>query len=170
MMMKKIAILAVLLTFSQGLLAQQNHRIGVVNLEQALFNTEAARQLEANTREEFTEDEQRLEQLNAELQEIVERAQRDESILSDSELRRLNNDAQDKQVQLRVVAERLQEAWDERQQQFVNGMRQALGQAIEEVVQEGDYDLVLNAEQVAYFNNTYDITAEVTARLNELTQ
>ncbi|MGM0633197.1 MAG: OmpH family outer membrane protein [Pseudomonadota bacterium] len=141
-----------------------------MNLEQALFNTEAARQLEADTREEFTEDEQRLEQLNAELQEIVERAQRDESILSDSELRRLNNDAQDKQVQLRVVAERLQEAWDERQQQFVNGMRQALGQAIEEVVQEGDYDLVLNAEQVAYFNNAYDITAEVTARLNQLTQ
>lgn len=169
-MMKKIVVIAALLVFSQSLFAQEGPVIGVVNLEQALFNTEVARELEANIREEFSEDEARLEQLNAEMQEIIQRAQRDESILSESEMRRLNADAQDKQVQLRVVAERLQEAWEERQQEFVDGMRQNLGQAIEEVVQEGGYDLVLNAEQVAYFNNTYNITAQVTAKLNELTQ
>ncbi|MEX1196991.1 MAG: OmpH family outer membrane protein [Pseudohongiellaceae bacterium] len=169
-MMKKIVVIAALLMFSQSLFAQDGPVIGVVNLEQALFNTEVAQELEADIREEMGDDEARLEQLNAELQEIIQRAQRDESILSESEMRRLNADAQDKQVQLRVVAERLQEAWEERQQEFVDGMRQNLGRAIEEVVQEGGYDLVLNAEQVAYFNNAYNITAEVTARLNELTQ
>lgn len=169
-MMKKIVVIAAMLIFSPSLFAQDGPVIGVVNLEQALFNTEAARELEATVREELGDDEQRLEQLNSELQEIIERAQRDESILSESEMRRLNADAQDKQVQLRVVAERLQGAWEERQQAFVEGMRQYLGQAIEEVVQEGGYDLVLNAEQVAYFNNTYNITTQVTARLNELTQ
>ena len=56
----------------------------------------------------------------------------------------------------------------ERQQQFVETMREPLGQAIETVVQEGSYDLVLNAEAVAFFNNSYDITALVTAKLNEL--
>jgi outer membrane protein len=169
-MMKKIVVIAALLMFSHSLLAQDGPVIGVVNLEQALFNTEAARELESNVRDELGPDEQRLEQLRSELQEIIQRAQRDESILSDAEMRRLNADAEDKQVQLRVVAERLQGAWEERQQEFVNGMRQNLGQAIEQVVQEGGYDLVLNAEQVAYFNNTYNITAQVTARLNELTQ
>lgn len=169
-MMKKFVVIAALLMFSQSLFAQDGPVIGVVNLEQALFNTEVARELEADVREELSEDEARLEQLRAELQEIIQRAQRDESILSEAEMRRLNADAQDKQVQLRVVAERLQGAWEERQQEFVDGMRQNLGQAIEEVVQEGGYDLVLNAEQVAYFNNTYNITAQVTAKLNELTQ
>lgn len=169
-MMKKIVVIAALLVFSPILSAQDGPVIGVVNLEQALFNTEAAQELEASVRDELSQDEERLEQLRSELQEIIERAQRDQSILSDAEIRRLNADAEDKQVQLRVVAERLQGAWEERQQQFVNGMRQSLGQAIEEVVQEGGYDLVLNAEQVAYFNNAYNITAEVTARLNELTQ
>jgi len=170
-MMKRIgSIAAVLLLCSQTLTAQESPVIGVVNLEQALFNTEVARELEADLRDELGDDERRLEQLNAELREIIQRAQRDESILSDAELRRLNADAEDKQVQLRVVAERLQEAWEQRQQQFVNGMRQNLSRAIEEVVQEGGYDLVLNAEQVAYFNNTYNITAQVTAKLNELTQ
>lgn len=169
-MMKKIAVFTALLLFCGTLNAQESPVIGVVNLEQALFNTEAAQELEANTRDELSRDEQRLEQLNTELQEIVQRAQRDESILSDQELRDLNADAQDKQVQLRQVAERLQVAWEERQQEFVNRMRPDLGRAIEEIVQEGGYDLVLNASQVAYFNNAYDITAQVTAKLNELTQ
>jgi Skp family chaperone for outer membrane proteins len=69
---------------------------------------------------------------------------------------------------MQLISERLQTAWQERQQQFVETMREPLGQAIETVVQEGSYDLVLNAEAVAFFNNSYDITALVTAKLNEL--
>lgn len=168
--MKKAFVLAVFTLFAQSALAQDGPTIGVINLEQALFNTEAARALEANVREELGDDEQRLERLNSELRELIERAQRDESIMSESEMRRLNADAQEKQMQLQMVAERLQDAWEERQDTFVNSMRQYLGQAIESVVEEGGYDLVLNADQVAYFNNSYNITGQVTARLNELTQ
>ena len=124
--------------------------------------------MEENTRSEFQGDEQRLERLNTELREIIERAQRDESILSEQELRELNADAEEKQVQMQLIAERLQNAWNQRQQQFVEANRQLLGQAIEAVVEEGEYDLVLNAEAVAYFNNSYNITALVTAKINEL--
>ena len=102
------------------------------------------------------------------MREIIERAQRDESILSEQELRELNADAEEKQVQMQLIAERLQNAWNQRQQQFVEANRQLLGQAIEAVVEEGEYDLVLNAEAVAYFNNSYNITALVTAKINEL--
>ncbi len=168
--MKKLLIVASFLLFSQAAFAQSQPVIGVVDLEQALFNTEAARALEASIREELQDDEQRLNRLNSELRELIERAQRDESIMSEAEMRRLNSDAQEKQVQMQMVAERLQGAWQERQQMFIDSMRQYLGQAIESVVQQGGYDLVLNAEQVAYFNNSYNITAQVTARINELTQ
>lgn len=167
--MKKALLIVVFALFAQSALAQAP-TIGIINLEQALFNTEAARELEANVRQELGDDEARLERLNNELRELIERAQRDESILSESDMRRLNADAQEKQVQLQMVAERLQEAWEERQQVFVNSMRQYLGQAIEYVVDNGGYDLVFNAEQVAYFDNSYNITGQVTARINELTQ
>jgi outer membrane protein len=161
--MKKIMILvAALFLTANSAVAQTAPVIGIINLEQALFNTDAARELETGTRSEFAADEGRLEQLN------IERAQRDESIMSESELRALNSEAQEKQVQMQLISERLQTAWQERQQQFVETMREPLGQAIETVVQEGSYDLVLNAEAVAFFNNSYDITALVTAKLNEL--
>ncbi len=169
--MKKLMILvAGLLLTANMAVAQTAPVIGIINLEQALFNTDAARALETNTRTEFAADEGRLEQLNTELRAIIERAQRDESIMSESELRALNSEAQEKQVQMQLISERLQGAWQQRQQQFVETMRERLGQAIEAVVQEGSYDLVLNAESVAFFNNSYNITALVTAKLNELSR
>lgn len=167
-MKKLVLLLAATLLVSTQAVAQDNPVVGVINLEQALFNSDAARSLEENTRSEFQSDEQRLERLNTELREIIERAQRDESILSEQELRELNADAEEKQVQMQLIAERLQNAWNQRQQQFVEANRQLLGQAIEAVVEEGEYDLVLNAEAVAYFNNSYNITALVTAKINEL--
>jgi outer membrane protein len=169
-MNKLMILVAALFLTANAAVAQTSPVIGIINLEQALFNTDAARQLEEGTRAEFGNDERRLEQLSTELRAIIERAQRDESIMSESEMRALNSDAEEKQIQMRLISERLQGAWQQRQQQFIDSMRERLGQAIESVVQEGNYDLVLNAEAVAFFNNSYNITALVTAKLNELSR
>ena len=42
--------------------------------------------------------------------------------------------------------------------------------SLPQFVQEGGYNIVLNADSGAFFDNTYDITAKVTAKLNELSQ
>ena len=161
-------VLLTALIFTSAALAQNQPVIGIVNLEQALFNSEVAKEMQAQIETEFRSDQQRADRLNTELRALVEKAQRDESIMSDAEKRELNSTAQEKQVQLQLISERVQTALQERQQSFVDSQRQNLGRAIEAVVQEGGYDLVLNAESAAFFNNSYSITALVTAKLNEL--
>ncbi|MCB1665224.1 MAG: OmpH family outer membrane protein [Pseudomonadales bacterium] len=168
MIAKVLAVAGLVLT--SGVALAQQPVIGVVNLEQALFNSQAAQEQQAQIQEEFRDDQQRAERLNGELRELVERAQRDESIMSDSEKRKINSDAQEKQVQLQMISERVQGALQERNQAFIDSMRQNLGAAIQAVVQEGGYTIVLNADSVAFFDNTYDITGKVTAKLNELTR
>ncbi len=165
----KAVVVAVAFLATGSALAQQPV-VGVVNLEQALFNSTAAQELQAVIQEEFRDDQTRAEQLNTELTELVERAQRDESIMSEAEKRRVSSDAQEKQVQLQMISERVQAALQERNQAFIESMRENLGNAIQAVVQEGGYNIVLNADSVAFFDNTYDITAKVTAKLNELSQ
>ncbi len=165
----KVLAFAGLLLTSAVAIAQQPV-VGVVNLEQALFNSQAAQEMQAAINEEFSDDQERADRLNTELRELVTRAQRDESIMSDSEKRKINSDAQEKQVQLQLISERVQAALQERQQAFVDSMRQNLGAAIQSVVQEGGYTLVLNADSVAFFDNVYDISGKVTAKLNELNQ
>lgn len=168
---QKVLVCAGFLLATSGALAQTAAPVvGVVNLEQALFNTQAAQELQAAIEVEFSEDQARAETLNTELRELVERAQRDESIMSDAEKRRVSTDAQEKQVQLQMISERVQAALQERNQAFIESMRQNLGTAIETVVREGGYNLVLNADSVAFFDNAYDITGKVTAELNELNQ
>lgn len=165
---KVLAFAGLLLT--SGIAFAQQPVIGVVNLEQALFNSQAAQELQAVIQEEFRDDQERAERLNNELRELVTRAQRDESIMSESEKRKINSDAQEKQVQLQLISERVQGALQERNQSFIDSMRQNLGAAIQAVVQEGGYTLVLNADSVAFFDNVYDISGKVTAKLNELNQ
>jgi len=166
--MNRIVVLAAFLLASSAAMAQSQPVIGIVDLEQALFNSEAATQLESSTRSEFRNDEERLERLNTELRELIERAQRDESIMSEAELRNLNSDAQEKQVQMQIIAERLQGAWQQRQQAFVDSMRAFLSQALDTVIREGNYDIVLNAEALVHYSSARDITPLVTAKLNEL--
>lgn len=168
---QKVLVCAGFLLASSGVFAQAAAPVvGVVNLEQALFNTQAAQELQAAIEVEFSEDQLRAETLNTELRELVERAQRDESIMSDAEKRRVSTDAQEKQVQLQMISERVQAALQERNQAFIESMRENLGTAIETVVREGGYNIVLNADSVAFFDNAFDITGMVTAKLNELNQ
>ena len=166
---KKVLVCAGFLLASGVAMAQQPV-VGVVNLEQALFNSQAAQELQAVIQEEFKDDQDRAELLNTELTALVEKAQRDESIMSDAEKRKVSSDAQEKQVQLQMISERVQAALQERNQGFIDSMRENLSTAIQSVVEEGGYTIVLNADSVAFFDNAFDITGKVTAKLNELNQ
>jgi len=145
----------------------QDSKIGIINLEQALFNSEAAQGVQDELRAEFANDEQRAQTLQEELIGLQEKFQQDEAIMSESDIRQLNADAQEKQLQLQLISERVQQALQEKNQQFIEGMRQILTEAISDVVAEGGYDLVLNAESVAYAAPVLDITPKVTAKINE---
>ncbi|MEX0902170.1 MAG: OmpH family outer membrane protein [Pseudohongiellaceae bacterium] len=143
-------------------------KIGFVNLTQAISNTEAAQTELSSMDTEFAGDQQRLQSLSGELQALQEKYTQDEAIMSDSEKRRMQADAEEKQVQLQLISERLQQNVQDRQQVFVDSMRPHLSQAIADVVSEGGYDLVLNASAVAFPNPAYDITSRVTAKLNQI--
>ena len=90
--------------------------------------------------------------------------------MSEDEVRRMNSDAQDLQVQLQLIQERVQTALQEKNQEFVQSMQEELTQAVMDVVAEGGFDLILNTESAPYFAPVLDITARVTGKLNENSQ
>ncbi len=148
----------------------QDTKIGIINLEQALFTSEAARGVQQEIEAEFSVDVERAQSIQQDLLELQEKFQQDEAIMSESEIRQMNADAQEKQLQLQLISERLQQAQQEKNQEFVESMRQTLSDAISDVVAEGGYDLVLNAASVAYADPVLDITPKVTAKINQIRQ
>ena len=71
---------------------------------------------------------------------------------------------------LQLIQERVQTALQEKNQEFVQSMQEELTQAVMDVVAEGGFDLILNTESAPYFAPVLDITARVTAKLNENSQ
>ena len=163
-----IACLA-MAAISQGALAQDT-KIGVLNPLRALFASDAAQIIQQELEADLAPDQERATALSEQLNALAEEFQQNEAIMTEDEKRRMNSDAQDLQVQLQLIQERVQTALNERNQLFLESMQEQLANAVSEIVAEGGFDLILNTESSPYFAPVLDITARVTAKLNELIQ
>lgn len=166
---KNLTVVLFFLSVSPGLSAQDT-KIGILNALQALFNSDAAQVVQEELEQEFAQDEQRANELTEELQTLQEEYQQNEAVMSDDEVRRMNSNAQDLQVQLQLIQERVQTALQEKNQEFLQSMQEELAQAVTDVVAEGGFDLILNVDSAPYFAPVLDITARVTAKLNQNSQ
>ena len=166
---KSVIVTLSLLLFAQGAFAQDT-KIGVLNALQALFNSDAAQVVQQELEQEFALDEQRASELTQQLQSLQEEYQQNEAVMTEEEIRRMNSSAQDLQVQLQLIQERVQQALQEQNQAFLESMQEELARAVTDVVAEGGFDLILNVDSAPYFAPVLDITARVTAKLNENSQ
>ena len=166
---KSVIVTLSLLLFAQGAFAQDT-KIGVLNALQALFNSDAAQVVQQELEQEFALDEQRASELTEQLQALQEEYQQNEAVMTEEEIRRMNSSAQDLQVQLQLIQERVQQALQEQNQAFLESMQEELARAVTDVVAEGGFDLILNVDSAPYFAPVLDITARVTAKLNENAQ
>lgn len=166
---KNLIVVLSLALFSQGIYAQDT-KIGVLNALQALFNSDAARIVQEELEQEFNQDQTRANDLTDQLQNLQEEYQQNEAVMTEDEVRRMNSNAQDLQVQLQLIQERVQAALQEKNQEFLQSMQEELAAAVTDVVAEGGFDLILNVDSAPYFAPVLDITARVTAKLNENSQ
>ena len=166
---KSVIVALSLLLFAKGAFAQDT-KIGVLNALQALFNSDAAQVVQQELEQELALDEQRASELTQQLQSLQEEYQQNEAVMTEEEIRRMNSSAQDLQVQLQLIQERVQQALQEQNQAFLESMQEELARAVTDVVAEGGFDLILNVDSAPYFAPVLDITARVTAKLNENSQ
>lgn len=146
--------------------ADAGPKIAVLDMAQALFNSERARQVDAELGQETAEDQQRVRELATEAQGLQEQLQKDAAVLSDAEQRRIADQIQEIGVQYQFLMQKLQSTLQQRRELFQQAMAPNLIQAIQEVVEEEGYDIVLRAEVALHYRTAYDITAKVTERLN----
>ena len=163
---KSLIVCLSLALVSQGAFAQDT-KIGVLNALQALFNSDAARIVQEELEQEFSDDEARANELAEQLTALQERYRQNEAVMSQEEIRRMNSNAQDLRVQLQLIQERVQQALQEKNQEFLQSMQEELAAAVTDVVAEGGFDLILNVDAAPYFAPVLDITARVTAKLNQ---
>jgi len=142
--------------------------IGVLDINEALFNTEAWKQQVQNLESTFSEDQSIADSLRKELQELQENLQVNAPTLTGTEIQRIQEEAQFKQLQFQQIGERVQSALQTSQGQFLERYRNLLGDALNEIYTDGGYDFILRSDSLVVSGFTYDVTSELTAKLNEL--
>lgn len=162
---KSIAFVALFL--SSSVFAQDAPKVAILDMATALFNSEIAKELAEAVEQETSDDQQKIRALAEEATALQERYQQDEAIMSDSDKRGLNEDLQEIGVNYQFLVEKVEKFIAERRQLFQQTYAPNLIQAINDVVEEEEYDIILRAEAVLFFETEFDITALVTAKLNQ---
>ena len=165
--MKKFTILISLIALLASNMVFAHATIGIFDLDRALFETDAWKQEVDGLEQDLQEETDSATTLREELAELQENLQINAPTSTSIEIQRIREEMQFKQLQLRQIGENVQTALRNSQSSFLDRYRQLLGEAISEVYVEGSYDFILKSESVVMSGFTYDITSEVTAKLNE---
>jgi len=142
--------------------------IGVFDFNRAMFSTAAWEQEMKDLEAVFSEDTTAAETLREELLSIQENLTVNGPTLSANEIQRIQDDGQFKQLKYQQISERVQSSLQANQNQFLERYRGLLGEALNDVYEAGEYDLILRAESIVVSGFTFDITSEITAKLNDL--
>ena len=141
-------------------------KIGVVNVQGAILASEEAKRLTAQIREEFSDDEQAIVALQTEANTKIQQMQKDADVMSEAERRRVQQELESINNDLVYQRQKLQRQVDERQQEFLAGFDQKFQRAIEDLVRDEDFDMIIPRQTAIYVSDVYDVTRKVTEKLN----
>lgn len=136
-------------------------KIGVLDMRHIMANSNESKAIQAKLKKEFTPREQELLSRDKNFKEVVEKIQRNGSIMSPTERTKLETDAGNKQKELLRLQTKLQEDATTRQREEMQKLLDKLQKAISQVVAKKKLDMVLLSDAVPYAGHQPDITQDV---------
>ena len=158
-----IAVMSVMALASLPVAAQS---IAVLDYQMALLESDAAKNYSVEAEKRFGSQLQRLQNLESEAKRLQERIQRDGEKLEQSELEKLELEFRQKAREFQNQSRELNEAKAQSDRQMLEDLKPKLDSAVEQVIQAGNYDLVIDRSAVVDVKPNLDITRQVIERLN----
>jgi outer membrane protein len=170
-MLKVIFLAFVFTSFSvvaqDDVAVSEGMKVGVLDMATALFNSERAQGVSDEVTLETEEDQQKIRDLATEAQRLQEELQQNAAVLSEDEQRRMAENIQELAVQYDFLVQKVEAYVEQKRQEFQQTYAPNLVQAITELVEEEEFDIVFRAEAALHYRGAYDITARVTEKLNQ---
>ncbi|WP_416305665.1 OmpH family outer membrane protein [Neptunicella sp. SCSIO 80796] len=166
---KSLAVAAIMGTSMLSSAAYAAEKIGLVNVQAVFQSLPQTQAVEGTIREEFKDALQDVARMEKDIKYYLEKQQRDEATMSDAEKKEL----QTKLVALRdeytSKAKPLQEDIQRRQGEERNKILGLIKQAIDSYAAKENFDLILNANAVAYVKNqSVDISGQITDQVSKI--
>ena len=135
-----LAILAIsVLTFTSSF-ASAEVKIAVVDVQNAILQSEEAKRLLTQIQEEFKGEEDEIRKIQSEAAALLERMNKDADVMSDAEKRRLQQQIESMNNDFVYLRQKLQRQIEERQKELFTGIDSKIQKAIDEYkVREDNY-------------------------------
>jgi len=159
-----IAVVAAL--FVQVAAAQGVAKVAVVDMERALFLSEAAKTSVAQFEVDNKTDIEKLKALEKDLLGLKEKTEKDADVMSDDERRKLANDYEQKSTEYKFYGRKLQQLEQKWKREFFQTQLPQLEKLLKAIIDEGGYDVVLQSGAVIYSSPKTDLTKLLLERLN----
>jgi outer membrane protein len=166
--MAKNLVLLVLMLLPVSVLAQG--KIAVLSVQEAILNTQLATEKmeELRNTPDYKEDKAEFDKLKAEGIALYERLQKDSAVMSAEEKQGVQRQIASKSADIDHVRKKLQES----EKRIAQGLMQVLGRSAQEVItaliQSEGIGLLLDRQAALHADSSYNITAKVTDKLNQL--
>ena len=149
--------------------ASAQGRIAVVNLEEAMLQTDEAQERISSLREteDYAADKAELDRLQTEREDLVKELQNDLAVMSAEQQQAARKRLANKNADLEHVLRKLQQAEQELGQQLLAEMTPKVQAVLRDLIQSEGIGLLIQRSAVIHADNGYSVTAKVTDKLNQ---
>ncbi len=170
MLLRAASILSLVL-LSSGVLAagagaEQDLKIAVIDPNRVVEESPQYEEARQTLSAEVAEREADLVDQQESLDRLSEKLERDGALMSEEEMKRLQNDILTRKRRLRYAKAELQEDFALRQSELRTKLVKQVEEVVRQIAREQDIDLIVS-EGVVYFSERVDISADVVERLKE---
>ena len=168
MRMGRMTAIVCLASLLSGTVLAQG-KIAVLNLEEAIFNTEEAKAQFAALQQtsDFVENRKRFEELKKRNDELVEQFNKNREVMSAEQQEEQAKAIKDVRADIEFVGNKLQQSQREVAQRVLRELGAVANQIVLDLVKAEGIGLLLNAQAALYADTAYDINAKVTDKLNQ---
>lgn len=149
---------------SGSVLAAAN--VVVADSQAALMATDVARKSVEKLQGELKPQRDRMDAIRKEVKAIEDRFQKDGSVLSETDKKNLQKQAESKLSEYRNLAEAVQKRTQEVQAELLQRMVPKMETVIDELRKANGYDIIIEKKNVIFADTTADITRKITEKLN----
>jgi len=149
--------------------ASAQGRVAVLNIEEAIFNTEEAKAQFNALRQtpDYTKNRKEAEEIKKQYDQLAEQFNKNREVMSAEQQAEQGKKLTDLRTDLEFVAKKLQQAERDVAGRLMREMAPKANTVVGELVKAEGIGLLLNAQAAMYFEPSYSLSAKVTEKLNQ---
>ena len=142
-------------------------KVAVLNYQMALLESDAAKRYAVDAEKKFGPQLNKLKALESDAKRIQDRMVKEGEKMQQAERERLELEFKQKARDFQFQSKELNEAKALADRDMLQQLKPKLDKAVEEVIKQGNYDLVLERGAVVDVKPQFDITRKVIERMNQ---